>query len=517
MRFAPLALLAFTLASTAVAQQAVAPSASPGVRYNRLLIRNAMVVDGAGNPARGPMDIVIEGSTIASIRPARPINEFGTPANPAPSAGRVPTRAAGAAEYDRVIDATGMYVTPGLVDLHGHIHFSRDNVPWKKDYVYKLWLGHGITTVREPGSGEGLDTTVAHARLSTENRIAAPTIIPYVAIEADSPDSARARIRRAKLGGGQGLKIFINRPDVWAAIADEARKNGLPIATDLKIQETDAVAAARYGIRTIEHWYGIPDAAIPGPQRFPDYYSYDNESDRFRWAADLWRQADSARVSKVIDTLIARGVTWDPTFAVYEANRDLTRARSLPWFRDYAMPQLMAFYEPNPERHGSYHFDWTTGDEIMWRDNMRLWMGWVREFAARGGNVTVGSDAGYIYHLYGFGTIREMELHQEAGFHPIEVIQQATSNGAKALGLTNTGVIRPGFLADLAIVDGNPLHNLKVFYGTGVEVERNGRIERMGGVKFTIKQGIVFDAAQLLADVREMVANAKALKAKTAP
>ncbi|HYC52883.1 MAG TPA: amidohydrolase family protein, partial [Gemmatimonadaceae bacterium] len=152
------------------------------------------------------------------------------------------------------------------------------------------------------------------------------------------------------------------------------------------------------------------------------------------------------------------------------------------------------------------------GDEIMWRDNMRVWMNWVREFAARGGNVTVGSDAGYIYHLYGFGTIREMELHQEAGFHPIEVIQQATSNGAKALGLTGTGVIRPGYAADLAIIDGNPLHNMKVFYGTGVEVERDGKIERRGGVKYTIKQGIVFDAQQLLADVREMVAKAKTIQ-----
>src|SRR5207249_4726295 len=90
-----------------------------------------------------------------------------------------------------------------------------------------------------------------------------------------------------------------------------------------------------------------------------------------------------------------------------------------------------------------------------------------------------------------------------------EIIQQATSNGAKVLGLTNTGVVRPGFVADLAIVDGNPLHNLKVFYGTGVDVERNGRVEHRGGVRYTIKQGIVFDSQQLLADVREMVKRAK--------
>jgi imidazolonepropionase-like amidohydrolase len=495
-------VLALTMGGTLAAQ---APSPSPGQRYGKLLIRNAMVIDGTGNPARGPMDILIEGSTIVRVAPTTPPDEFGTGRR---DSVRAPTA-------DRVIDAAGMYVMPGIIDLHGHIHFSRNRQPMPKDYVYKLWLGHGITTIREPGSGEGTDTTVAHARLSAENRIAAPTIIPYVTVGGETPAVAREAVRRAKAKGGVGLKVFINRPDVWEAIAEEAKALALPIATDLKIQELDAVGAARLGVRTLEHWYGVPDAAIPGPQSFPVDYSYDDELDRFRWAGDLWRQADSARLSAVLDTMLAHHVTWDPTFAVYEANRDLARARTLPWFPDYALPNVLAFFEPDPHRHGSYHFDWTTADEVMWRNNYRIWMRWVREYAARGGNVTVGSDAGFIYHLYGFATVREMELHQEAGFHPLEVIRHATSNGAKALGLPNTGVIRQGFEADLAIVDGNPLYNLKVLYGTGVEHVENGRAVRRGGVRWTIKDGIVFDAPQLLSDVREMVRRAR--ETATAP
>ena len=277
-----------------------------------------MIVDGAGNPARGPMDILVEGSTIRSVRPARPADEFGT--------GRDSVRRAPA--VDRVIDASGMYVMPGIIDMHGHIQFSRNGQPMPRDYVYKLWLAHGITTIREPGAGEGIDTIVAHARLAAENRIAAPTIIPYATALADDPVAVRDTVRRLKARGARGLKVFILRPDVWAALADEAKAQGLPIATDLKIQETDAVAAARMGIRSLEHWYGVPDAAIPGPQNFPASYSYDNELDRFRWAADLWRQADPARLSAVIDTMLAHDVTWDPTFAVYEANRDLSRAHN---------------------------------------------------------------------------------------------------------------------------------------------------------------------------------------------
>ncbi len=481
-----LTALSVLTALSGPAAHAQAPES--GSRYDRLVIRNALVIDGTGNPARGPYDITVEGSRIARIQSHQPGREV---------------------QADRVIDATGMYVMPGLIDLHAHTFFSINREPLPRDYVYKLWLAHGITTIRDPGSGAGIDTMAAHARRSTENRLIAPTIIPYATAGANTPAEAREVVRRLKRAGAQGLKVFINRPDVWAALMEEARAQDLPVATDLKIQEIDAVAAAQLGVRSLEHWYGIPDAAIRGVQDFPAYYNYDNELDRFRWAGDLWRQADPDLLSAVLDTMLKYNVTWDPTFGVYEANRDLTRARNLPWFQDYAMPNVLAFFEPHPDRHGSYHFDWTTADEIMWRDNMRIWMDWVVEYSRRGGNVTVGSDAGFIYHLFGFATVREMELHQEAGFHPLEVIRNATSNGARALGLANTGVVRPGFDADLIVVDGNPLHNLKVLYGTGVEVFEDGRMVRRGGVRWTIKQGVVFDAPALLDEVREMVRAAK--------
>jgi hypothetical protein len=416
---------------------------------------------------------------------------------------------AGGGKYDRVIDATGMYVMPGIIDVHAHIQFVRGGLPLPRDYEFKLQLAHGITTIRDPGSMDGPDTIVHYARLSAENRISAPTIIPYVVVQSEYPDSVRAQIRHVKAIGGQGLKVFINRPDVWDAISDEAHKLGLPIATDMKIQETDAIRASQLGVASIEHWYGIPDAATPGPQDFPDYYNYDNEADRFRWGGDIWRQADPKRLSAVLDTMLAHHVTWDPTFAIYEANRDLMRAQNYPWFREYTHPALLRFFTPDPRRHGSYQSDWTTADEVMWRNNYRIWMQWVREYAARGGNVTVGSDAGFIYAVYGFTTIREMEMQQEAGFHPIEVIQHATSNGARLLGLTHTGVVRPGFDADLAIVDGNPLHNFKVLYAMGHDEMVDGKPVHRGGVRWTIKQGYVFDAYQMAADVRQMVRQAK--------
>ena len=73
------------------------------------------------------------------------------------------------------------------------------------------------------------------------------------------------------------------------------------------------------------------------------------------------------------------------------------------------------------------------------------------------------------------------------------------------------GIIRPGMLADLVLVEENPLQNFKTLYGTGTEKlnHETGRVERVGGVKYTIKDGIVYDAKQLLADVKEMVKERK--------
>ena len=79
----------------------------------------------------------------------------------------------------------------------------------------------------------------------------------------------------------------------------------------------------------------------------------------------------------------------------------------------------------------------------------------LREFDRRGGLIGMGDDAGFIYQMYGFGLIRGMELHQEAGFHPLKIIQQATGNNAKILGQEEKlGRVRAGFAADLIVVNG---------------------------------------------------------------
>ena len=141
-----------------------------------------------------------------------------------------------------------------------------------------------------------------------------------------------------------------------------------------------------------------------------------------------------------------------------------------------------------------------------------MWFRLINDYKKMGGRITTGSDSGFIYQTYGFGYINEFEMLQEAGFHPLEVIQAATMNGALTLAEAagtplDRGIVRPGLLADMVIVDQNPLQNFKVLYGTGAVRlnDSSGRAERVGGIKYTIKDGVVYDAKKLLEDVATMV------------
>jgi hypothetical protein len=247
---------------------------------------------------------------------------------------------------------------------------------------------------------------------------------------------------------------------------------------------------------------------------YPLDVNLNNEQHPLAQAGRLWQQAakpGSERWNTVMEELLELDFTLVPTLTIYEASRDLMRARRAEWHDQYTLPSLWDFFRPNRNAHGSYWFDWSTEDEVAWRQNYRLWMTFLEEYKNRGGRVCAGSDSGFIYKLYGFAYIRELELLREAGFHPLEVLRSATLYGAQALGREHEiGSIEPGKLADLVVLEENPLANFKVLYGTGaIRVDENNVPRRVGGVKFTIKDGIVYDAKALLEDVRKMVLAAK--------
>lgn len=513
MRILFICLLAVFLQGHADAQIKKAPESKEGEGpYSQLIIRGVILINGNGAPPVGPVDVVIEKNRIVQIasvgNPGLPVNEA-----------RRPKLKEGGREFQ----CEGMYLLPGFIDMHGHIGGTEQGTP--AEYVFKLWMAHGITTIRDPGCGNGLDWVLEEKKLSAENKITAPRIFAYTSFgqgakqPISTPEMAIDWVRENAKKGADGIKFFGATPQIMDAAIRENKKLGLRSTchhAQMSVAQWNVLHSARAGMTSMEHWYGLPEALFENQtvQNYPLNYNYGNEQNRFEEAGKLWKQAAvpySEHWNKVMNELLSLDFTLDPTFNIYEASRDLHRARRLEWHEEYTLPSLWKFYEPNRQSHGSYWFNWGTEQEVAWKENYRLWMSFINEYKNRGGRVTAGSDNGFIYQTYGFGYIRELELLREAGFHPLEVIRSATLYGAQALGMEKElGTIEIGKLADMIILDANPLENLQVLYGTGaIQLNEQNKAVRVGGVKYTIKDGIVYDAKKLLADVKKMVEEEK--------
>lgn len=491
--------------------------------FDRLVIRGVTVIDGTGAPPRGPIDIVVQNNRITEVAsvgfPGVAINERNRPA-----------------KGTKEIDASGMYLMPGFVDAHVHCGGGQARDP---EYVYKLWMMHGVTTVRGVPCGS-MNWDLAQRELSAKNAIVAPRMFiyhrPFTGEDWDrskpqTPETAREWVRFAAKKGVDGIKFGAQDPEIMAALLDEAKKFNLGSTAHLDqmgVVRMNARDASRLGLGTLTHYYGLFEALLKdySIQPYPINQNYNDEQHRFGQVARLYDKIHprgSEEWNALIKEWVDRKFIIDPTFTIYSASRDVMRMRNADWHEKYTLPSLWDFYQPNRNAHGAYWFYWTTEDEIQWKRFYQVWMSFVNDFKNAGGRVTTGSDSGFIYQTYGFGYINEFEMLQEAGFHPLEVIRSATLYGATALyepkgKPIEFGIIRPGLLADMVIVDQNPLENFKVLYATGAIKlnDQTGRVERVGGIKYTIKDGIIYDAKKLAADVAGIVERAKRAKPTTA-
>ncbi|MDB5590224.1 amidohydrolase family protein [Enterovirga sp.] len=482
--------------------------------FRRLVLRGARVIDGTGAPPLGPVDIVVENGRIALLK------KVGSSLATIKESLRPPPG-------DHEIDCHGKWVTPGFVDCHAHAgvayHAANGWVP-PVDYVYKLWLAHGVTTVREMGSFNGLGWMLDQKKLSAEHKIAAPRLLAYAYFPAvndrlktiHTPDQGREWIRALAARGADGVKFFGAPPAIMEAALDECRKVGLRTGChhdQMAVTRMNALTTARWGLTSAEHYYGLPEALYEDQvvQRFPADYDQSDEYFRFSVAGQMFGQAaepGSAKWKAVMDAFLELDFTFVPTFTIYDANRDLMRARQADWHRDYTWKSMWNYFQPQRGGHGSYWYRWSTQNEIEWKENYRLWMAFINEYKNRGGRVCTGSDSGFIFQIFGFGYVRELELLQEAGFNPLEVLRAATSQGAALCGLEDEiGTVEVGKRADLLVHDHNPLTDFKLLYGTGAMRlnEETNQAEWHRGLRTTIKDGLIFDTAELLADVRDMV------------
>ena len=211
--------------------------------YDQLIIRGVTLINGNGAPPIGPIDIEVKNNIITKIQ------TVGYPGIKKRRKGPVLEK------NGKELNCDGMYILPGFIDMHGHIGGVSQGA--EPDYVFKLWMAHGITTVREP-SGRGVDFTLDLKNKSSKNSIIAPRIFSYTGFgsgdKINSPDEAREWVRKNAKKGADGIKFFGASPEIMKAALDENKKLGLKSAShhaQLSVARWNVLNSARAGLTSM--------------------------------------------------------------------------------------------------------------------------------------------------------------------------------------------------------------------------------------------------------------------------
>src|SRR4029453_452612 len=167
-------------------------------------------------------------------------------------------------------------------------------------YERNLYLAAGVTTAREVGGN--FEKTKQWRSESAAHTIVAPRIALYPMLTdlldtgqapPRAPEEFRVLVRRAKERGADGIKLIgPYEKDQASAAVDEAKKVGLPTTVHVAVGEATARDFVDLGVNCLEHFYGVPDAALNGIQQFPPEMNYANEIHRFGRAGELYTQSN---------------------------------------------------------------------------------------------------------------------------------------------------------------------------------------------------------------------------------
>ncbi|MBA2460099.1 MAG: amidohydrolase family protein [Gemmatimonadales bacterium] len=403
----------------------------------------ATLIDGSGGPALPDAVVVVRGSRIEWI---------GTRAG-----FQLPERT-------RELDVSGRWIIPGLIDAHVHLSDGDAGV---LDWALPRYLAFGVTTVRDVHgklvTALALRDALADGTRQGPRVYAAGAMIDGLpttyadAIGANRPADARKAVDRLVNGGADFIKIYTRiDPALLRGLLDEAKTFNLRVTGHLGL--TDAVAAARAGIGSIEHLTGVPEAASRSPSSL---YAAHYRSFFAGWTAfeRSWAELDSASLARVAEELVRNHVILVPTLILHETFSRLddpallgdTILKLVPEAerRRWNVPDMIA-------RAG-----WTGEDFTAFRRSRPRQDLFLRQFVRAGGTVAAGTDAANQMLVPGYALHREMELLVHAGLEPQDALLAATRNGALVLGTDSLGLLAPGNVADLVVLARDPLADIR--------------------------------------------------------
>lgn len=374
------------------------------------------------------------------------------------------------------INAKGKYIIPGLIDMHCHIN----------ERYAPHFVASGVTTVRNAAGNvillQNLIQKPDHAptpRVYASDRMIdgtpgqwGPT--SYGNFVTDDPEEARKEVRRQVEVGAKFIKLYgwIKR-EVMEAAVDEAKKYNLEVACDLmNSKELTALDAAELGVTWIEHASGFAQEIYKG---------WNPLVDQEEWIHINWDNPDQEKIKELCEKMLGYNVKLCPTMVVFDQSMqypDIWSPKNNVIKSIVGLNYLMQEWKSNTEHV----------EAIKLRTAIvnNLTKAIAKTYYDMGGTVVAGTDTPALMFTYpGMALHRELEIFVEIGFTEIEALQAATVNAAKSINLDDIGSLQEGKIADLVILNKNPLENIK----------------HTQDIDFIVKGGKVYNQEEILSSI----------------
>src|SRR5918992_3111043 len=340
-----------------------------------------------------------------------------------------------------ILDLTGRYVIPGLFDMHAHVAGVRKN-SYNQNFsenALEMLLDYGVTTIRSPAGPTNESIALKHN--VSKGNIEVPEIftagvllngpqipIPFVEKQISTEEQAREEVRHQAEAGVDFVKLYVGLPpNLVKAAIDEAHSQGIRVIGHLYM--TSWTDAANLGIDALAHGVPVSPFLLPSGDRREQFLENGGGPfDHFLWLdfVDL----NSTEIEEMVNALVENDIPVDPTLSIYEAilKDDIDQD---------------GFSDPQ--------------NQLRWAKVLQL----TKIMYDNGVQILSGSDIPNFGLVPGASLHNELVLLAEAGIKPSEVIQIATNNGAKALGIDDmVGTIEPEKQADMIILSANPIENI---------------------------------------------------------
>jgi imidazolonepropionase-like amidohydrolase len=431
--------LAAVLLLVAACKTPVRPTPSS----DTLVLTHATVIDVAGGPSIQNVAVVVQGNRVAAVEPA--------------GRATLPRDA-------RVVDASGKYVIPGLWDMHAHLfsHADRQRTSVSA-WAFPLYVANGVTGLRDMWTDPDDITTARRwneqreqgtllaPRVEWSSRIVdgEPPVLMNVAI-VTTPDQARDLVEELKARGAGFIKIYWNlRRDVFFAIAEQSKRSGIPFAGHVP-SSVSAFEASDAGMKSIEHLTGIEETCsthsdefqrIPPQEWSPELADLAYETFDEKRCADLFAR-------------FARNGTWQVPTLLLRQSLGLAQEAGIA-----SSPALN--HVPASVRERWKVRDGAGRPLALRRARFARLLRFVGELHRAGVGILAGSDFGNPFIVAGFSLHDELALLTDAGLTPLQALQTATRNVGVYFGRNDIGTITQGSVADLVILDADPIVDIR--------------------------------------------------------